>query len=212
MNPPAANPLPSEDRELFDQLMEWSGLGEDPRWQTIADQPETRARIVAAVKQIAELPNVQAEQGVPVQFVYKKHVFNLRPLVVPVVVSIFVQATLFVAPGLDSALIPVLEAIDYAEKVREVYRVLTDDEVDVFGAVADLHKESELQRGLTNPGAHATAFGVRAWFERKDYEAPSDIDGTLASLVKKGALLGDTLADGQTLYSPTFLGKKEHHG
>ena len=60
--------------------------------------------------------------------------------------------------------------------------------------------------------ARATASGVRAWFERKDYEAPSDIDGTLASLVKKGALLGDTLADGQTLYSPTFLGKKEHHG
>lgn len=211
MNPPDAAPPPSEEQQLFEQLTEWSGLAGDPQWQAIAASPDARAQLVAAVKELAALPNVQAETGAPVQFVYKKHVFNLRPLVKTTVSAILVKAAVLLAPGLESPLLEVMEALHFLEEAGEIYRKLTDDEVDVFGAVVDLHTVSELRRALSNPDDHPTAAGVAAWFTAKGFEAPSDLAGLLNSLVKKGALQGDPLADGAVLYSPTFLGKKKQH-
>lgn len=211
MNAPDAVPELSEDQQLFEQLMEWSGLAGDPNWQAIAVQPEAHARVVNAVKDLAALPNVQAEAGAPVQFVYKKHVFNLRPLVKTTVVAALVKTSILISPGLESPLLHVLEAIHFLEELGSIYRTLTDDEVDVFGAVVELYSDSELRRGISNPDAHPTAAGVTAWFAGKGYEAPPNVEELLQSLVKKGALLDESLATGSVLYAPTFLGKKKQH-
>ena len=146
MNPPD-NPdaQQSEEQQLFDQLVEWVKSSTDPKCQAISLQPEDRDRIVNAIKEIASIPIAQAEEGARVQFVVKnKYVFNLRPMVVPAVVAILVKATVIVVPGLDSALLPVLDALNFAEKARDVYKKLTDDEVDVFGAVSDLYTAGEI--------------------------------------------------------------------
>jgi hypothetical protein len=213
MNPPD-NPdaQQSEEQQLFDQLVEWVKSSTDPKCQAISLQPEDRDRIVNAIKEIASIPIAQAEEGARVQFVVKnKYVFNLRPMVVPAVVAILVKATVIVVPGLDSALLPVLDALNFAEKARDVYKKLTDDEVDVFGAVSDLYTAGEICHSVTNPYAHPTADGVKHWFAQKRYQAPQDIDGILRSLIQKGALIGHQLAEGQTLYAPTFLGKEKKH-
>ncbi|MBN9657513.1 MAG: hypothetical protein J0H49_05010 [Acidobacteria bacterium] len=211
MHPPDAVPELSEDQQLFEQLMEWSGLSAEPNWQAIAAQPAARAQIVNAVKQLAALPNAQAETGAPVQFVLSKHVFNLRPLVKTAVIAVLVKTSILISPGLESPLLHVLEAIHFLEDLHGVYQQLSDDEVDVFGATVELYSESELRRGISDPAAHPTAAGVTAWFAAKGYEAPPNVDRLLESLVKKGALLGETLPDGSVLYEPTFLGRKKQH-
>jgi len=209
MSPTNPNSQLSEDQELFGQLLKWADLSQDPRWQAIA--PEDRDKIVNAIKEIAALPVTQAEVGAPVQFVCKKRVFNLRPLVLPAVVAILVKATVIIVPGLDSALLPLLDLLGFAEKAREVYEKLNDDEVDVFGAIAELYTESELRHSITDPNAHPTAKGVKEWFVTKGFQAPEDIDGILQSLAKKGALLDEQSVGEQILYSPTFLGRKKKH-
>ncbi|MGC4055995.1 MAG: hypothetical protein QM757_44880 [Paludibaculum sp.] len=211
MHPPDSAPELSEDQQLFEQLMEWSGLSGDPNWQAIATQPAARAQIVNAVKELAALPNAQAETGAPVQFVFRKHVFNLRPLVQHAVVAVLVKTSILISPGLESPLLHVLEAIHLLEDLHGVYKHLSDDEVDVFGATVELYSESELRHGISDPTAHPTAAGVTAWFVAKGFEAPPDVGLLLESLVKKGALLSEKLPDGSELYEPTFLGRKKQH-
>lgn len=95
--------------------------------------------------------------------------------------AILVKTAVLMAPGLESPLLEALEAIHFLEEAGEIYRKLTDDEVDVFGAVVELHTVSELRRGLSNPDAHPTAAGVATWFTAKGFEAPPDLAGLLHS-------------------------------
>lgn len=203
---------PPEDAQLFQQLLIAAHLETDPRWQQLAAQPDAVHGLVSDVGSLATQRNLQAEAGPSVQFVVGRHVFNLRPLVWPAVVAVLVHVTVVAMPALESPLLYWVDAADLLKELGSVYRSLSDDEIDVFGAVAALHADRELRRGLTNPDAHATLAGVTAWFPANDYEAPPGIPAILHSLVHKGALLADELEGGQSLYRPTFLGKKEDHG
>jgi len=200
----------SEDDQLFGQLLEWAGLTDHEYWLSLT--PENKARIVAAVKEIAALPEVQAEQGAAPQFVFKnKHVFNLRPLAVPAVIAIFVEITVASIPAMASPLLPILDAVHFAEKLGEGYRKLRPDEIEVFNAVAALYTKAQRNPSVTDPNAHPTKTGVRTWFADEGYQVPANIDAILVSLEKKGAVDVKPLPGGETLYSLTFLGRKKKH-
>lgn len=201
--PPSPDDLP-----LFQQLLDAAHLNSDPRWRQLAADPQAVHDLVAAATGLAAQPKLQAEPGAAVQFVVGHRVFNLRPLVWPAVVAALVHVTVIVAPALESPLLNVVDAVEVLRELGDVYRTLDDDEVDVFGAAADLYAGSKRHPELTNPDAYPTAAGVTAWFLSHGYEPPDDIPGALHSLVHKGALLADEMHGGQSLYRPTFLGKK----
>jgi len=129
------------------------------------------------------------------------------------VILILEKIAVVIAPVLDSALLPFLDLAAYAEKAREIYRRLDDDEVDVFGVVCDLNRTSAVAPSVVNPDAHPTAKGVTGYLTSKQFELSepvtlSYVERLLESLVKKGALLRVEGKMGVILFEPTFLGKK----
>jgi hypothetical protein len=204
---------PGEVQELFEQLIGLAGPEEREAWKRAGTDPVDQEKLVAAIRQIADVLIVQGEVGAAVQFVHKKHVFNLRPLAWPTVILIVEKAVVAIAPGLDSALLPFIDLAAYAEKAREVFRRLDDDEVDVFGVVCDLNRNSSVAPSVVNPDAHPTVAGVTAYLISKKFELTETItsnyiENLLESLVKKGALLRVGGKMGVILFEPTFLGKK----
>ena len=204
---------PSEVQELFDQLVGLVGPAEGESLLRAGTDPVVPEKFVTAIKQIAEIPIVQTEGGAAVQFVLKKHVFNVRPLVWPTLVLIVEKVAVAIAPGLESALLPFIDLAAYAETAGEIYRRLTDDEVDVFGAVCDLNRTSAFAPSVVDRNAHPTPDGVMAYLVSKKFELSEPItlnyiQGLLDSLVKKGGLIKIEGKLDVTLYEPTFLGKK----
>ena len=202
-----------EVKELFDQLIGLAGPAESDKWKRVGADPIVQEKVVAAIREIAAVPIVQGEVGAAVQVVYKKHVFNLRPLAWPTIILIIEKVAVAFAPGLESALLPFLDVAAYAEKAREIYRRLNDDEVDVFGVVCDLNRTSTVAPSVVNPDAHPTAKGVTAYLVSKQFELTEPVTLTyieklLESLVKKGALLKTEGPMHVILFEPTFLGKK----
>jgi hypothetical protein len=185
------------------ELFALAGVDHDARWQRIAKDPEAVHKLAAGIAAVAALPIVQADAGGAVPLVYKNHVINIRPFVIPVLVAAVVHVAITIAPSLESALIPWLDIVDFLEKAGEVYRHLDDDEVDVFGAVAALWTISKRAPSVTDPSLHPTADGIGRWFLNKGYEAPPNVDAILESLRKKGAV---SVEDG--LYRPSFLGAR----
>jgi hypothetical protein len=123
-----------------------------------------------------------------------------------------IHATIMVAPGLDSPLLPVIDLADFAEKLRNIYRRMDDDDqVDVFGTVSELYKNSTYL-SVIDPNAHPTASGVESFLRRRPGGYPltpgSKVEDILAVLVDKGALLKSDGTSGEVVYAPTFLGKK----
>jgi hypothetical protein len=191
--------------DLFETLAQASG---DQRWTDESQHPTERAKIVAALDEIAELPIAGYEDAATVSFVVGKHVINIRPVIYPTVVLMLMHAAVAVAPGLESPLLLAGDIAAYAEKLGKLYRKLSPDQVDVFGAVSDLYRMSKWP-SVTNPNAHPTLHGVEAWFQTKKIEPPTaKIEEVLRSLVDAGAL--ESEGDGvDAVYKPTFLGKKE---
>src|SRR5581483_12425786 len=110
VTPPSPDNLQAaEDNDLYEQLLDWAGLNHDEHWRTLA--PSERAKVVSAIKRIASIPIAQVESGAEIQTVVGKRVFNLRPLVVPVVVAILVQAAVIIRPEWESPLLRVLDAV-----------------------------------------------------------------------------------------------------
>jgi hypothetical protein len=199
-----------EEQELFDQLVEWANGSKNVRWQNAAKNPETRVKAVEAIREIASLPQTQIEEGASPSYVFAgRHVFNFRAFVLPTIVLILEKVSVMVVPGLDSALLPVLDLIGYAGEAHKIYRKLTPDETAVFGAICDRYRLAKFGPSVTNPKLHPTAKGAQAWFEENKYQAPDDIEEVLDSLCDKGALLRTKTADGITIYETSFLGKKE---
>lgn len=185
------------------QLFELAGVNQDARWHTVAENPEAVQRLEDSLAAIAALEATQADTGETVPFVYKSHVINFRPFVVPVLVAAVVHVAVTVAPSLDSALIPWLDIVAFLEKAGELYRHLDDDEVDVFGAVAALWTLSARYSSVTDPGMHPTVEGVGRWFLSKGFEPPPNVKNVLESLEKKGAVVSEN-----GLYRPSFLGSR----
>ncbi len=201
---------PEEEKELFEELVKWADGSSNIRWQNAANDPGTRAKAVGAILDIASEPKTRTEQGAePSVVLAGKYVFNFRAFVIPAIVLMLEKVSVMVAPGLDSALLPVIDLVGFATEARKVFRVLDPDEMAVFGAICARFEVAEFGHSITNPKLHPTAEGAESWFIENHYQVPDDIEGLLESLYEKGALLRTKAKDGVTIYQPSFLGKKD---
>jgi len=161
--------------------------------------PEATERISQALEQIAALPQTGLPSSVP--FTLGRHVINVRPLVIPVLVAAVVKVAVAVSPNLESAILPWLDVVAVLERVNKIYKHLDDDEVDVFGAVASLSHLSESSPSVTDPTRFPSAEGIRNWFVNEGFMPPNNLKEIIESLKEKGAILED-----EGLYRPSFFG------